>query len=417
MAVDHYSVGLRVLDIEHGFRAITPEPMVEGELANTLLLGKALNLGLHLRGLNVIEGDEIRGLKYASAGLGIGAAELTTVLRELREIDWVRLKETGTRIDRIEIIVPTLRDGFDVIGRRWQDLGPTEIEQASIAALSEAVIHPFNLTHLGKGLGMGKELAQQILDIGEAGTFLRRHRLDDGQQIVYSPFFGDANPEKAYQIVEKYGDKAIKSLIQAVHAEQGIPEESLSNNALIKESVISGLILAPGVKDKRFVFTPHKGLDAEETVILDKARAIAACIRYGQNFAEITKIAYPKAIVDALISKKKLKPHSEHLEQYGLLVKKGIGRVDQVGYKWQFSIVDTEDNMKALRVARDLLDTGDAVHQQMDDEAKALILNPSATYSTPVTERVKISRTVKIKGSDAQTSKTISSLIRGAYDG
>ncbi|HCG01061.1 MAG TPA: hypothetical protein DEV93_11020 [Chloroflexi bacterium] len=417
MSTDHYAVGLRVLDIEHGFRAIAPEPIVEGELANTLLLGKALNLGLHLRGLNVIQGNEIKGLKYAAAGLGIKSAELTTILRELQEIEWVRLKETGTKIDRVEIVVPTLHDVFDVIGRRWQDIGPTEIEQAAVAALSEAVVHPFNSRVLRKELGMDPQLARQVLDIGDAGTFLKEHRLADGQQIVYSPVFGDANPEKAYEIVEKYGDATIKQLIETVRATQGIPEENVSNKGLVREAIVSGLILAPGVKDKRFVFTPHRGLEQKESVILDKARAIASCVRYGEHFAEITKIAHPKAIIDALLTKKTLKPHSEHLEQYGLLVKKGIGRVEQVGSRWQFSIHDTEDNMKALKVARDLLDTGDAVHQQMDDAARALILNPSATYSTPVTERVKMSRNVKIKDVDAQTAKAISAVIRGAYDG
>ena len=44
MTLEPQSVGLRILDIEHGFRLTNPEPVIEGELGNTLLLGKALNL-------------------------------------------------------------------------------------------------------------------------------------------------------------------------------------------------------------------------------------------------------------------------------------------------------------------------------------------------------------------------------------
>ena len=119
MTTDPHSIGLRVLDIEHGFRLTNPEPVIEGELGNTLLLGKALNLALHLRGLNVLEGDDLKALTYAAAAIGIGAAELNTVLRELRELEWVRLRELGTRVQRVEIVVPALRDGFDVVGNRW----------------------------------------------------------------------------------------------------------------------------------------------------------------------------------------------------------------------------------------------------------------------------------------------------------
>jgi hypothetical protein len=411
--LDDYSVGLRVLDIEHGFRETRPDPVIQSELANSLLLGKALNLALHLRGFNVIE--DIRGLRYAAAELGVGSTELTTILGELQEIEWVRIVGPANNPKRVEVLVPALRDGFEIIGARWRDLNPTEIEQGSVMAVSEAVVRPYTEEQLIRTLGNSKELAGTVLDIGEAGTFLRLHRLDGGERIVYSPQYGDNNPEKAIALVEKYGDDKVKNLIAAVHQEQGVPAEFLTqDDKFVKEAMLSGLVLVPAVRDKQFVFTPQKGLVPEETVILDKARAIVSCVRFGQRYAEITKIFSPAAIVSALISRKKLKPHTEHLEQYGLLVKKGIGRVDKIGSKWQFRVSDTEDNMKALRVARDLLDTGDAIHQQVDDEAQAKIINPSASYSTPVAQRVKLNRSAKTRGADDKTARAISDLIRGA---
>lgn len=321
---------------------------------------------------------------------------------------------SAAKIKRVEVLVPALRDGFDVVGQRWRDLGPTELEEASVLALADAVIHPYTESDLQTRLGLPTELANTVVEIGEVGTFLRRYRLDDGNRILYSPLYGDSNPEKALQLVGKHGDQRVRAFIDRVRSEQGIPAENFADAQFTKEAILSGLVMAPAVKDKRFVFTPQIGLAQEETVILDKARAIVSCVRYGQSYAEITRIFSPAAILDALISRKRLKPHSEHMQQYGLLVTKGIGRVDKVGDKWQFTIHDTADNMKALRVARDLVETGDAVHQSVDDSAKARILNPSASYSTPVSQRVRINREAKTKGADAQTAKAISDLIRGA---
>jgi hypothetical protein len=411
--MDDYSIGLRVLDIEHGFRETRPDAQIQGELANSLLLGKAANIALHLRGFNVI--SDLRGLRYVAAELGVGSTELTSVLYELEAMERVRLIRTGTQIKRVEVVVPALRDGFEVIGARWRDLQPTEIEQGSVAALADAVVRPYDEARLTTDLGMPRELAGTVLEIGEAGTYLRRHRLDTGEKVVYSPLYGDSNPEKALKVVQKYGDDKVRQLIERVRGEQGIPIGSLKDGGFANEAVLSGLVLAPAVRERQFVFTPQQGIVPEEAIILDKARAIVSCVRYGQHFADVTKIFSPRAIIDALIQRKGLKPHSEHLEQYGLLVKKGIGRVEQVlGNRWKFTINDTDDNMKALKVARDLLETGDGVHQQVDDEAKAKILNPKASYSTPVAQRVRLNKAVKTKNADLQTTRAISDLIRGA---
>lgn len=127
ITLDAAATGIRVLDIEHGLRQIQPTGLIENELANILLLGKAANLGLHLRDLNVVK---IKPLKYMAAELGIRGTELDTVLREMEELGWARVPGTGDN-RRVEVTVPLLKPGFEDIGERWRDLGPTEIEQQS----------------------------------------------------------------------------------------------------------------------------------------------------------------------------------------------------------------------------------------------------------------------------------------------
>jgi len=343
---------------------------------------------------------------------------LETVLRELEEIGWVRLVRSGANLKRVEVLVPSLRDGFDTIGERWKSVGPTEIEQASVLILGETIARPIDLEDLERKHGLSVDAARVVVEIGETGTYLRRHRLDDGSRILYSPLYGDNNPEKAHALVKKYGDSRITDLIGRIDASQGIPVKHLSEDPILRDAILAGLVLAPSVRDEKFVFTPQQGTAPEETVVLDKARAILACVRYGQHFAGITRIFSPRAIIDKLVDKKRLAPHSEHAEQYGLLVKKGVGRVERIGDRWQFSIIDTDDNMKALRTARDLLDTGTGISQAVDDSIRLQVLNPPGSYQTPVVERTKLNRAAKLgKATDAKVVSEISDIIRGARAG
>lgn len=43
-----------------------------------------------------------------------------------------------------------------------------------------------------------------------------------------------------------------------------------------------------------------KGIGPEEKSILNKARAILACVRYGEHYGSITKITEPKILVEML---------------------------------------------------------------------------------------------------------------------
>lgn len=415
MPLSRYSAGLRVLDIEHGLRAVQPTGIIEAEFANTLLLGKAANLALHLRGLNVVP---YNGLRYVAGEVGVRATELQTVLRELEEIGWVRLVGTGSIIKRVEVLVPSLRAGFDTIGERWKQGGPSEIEQASVTILAETIARPIDFADLERTHGLSGDVSRVVLEVGETGTYLKQHRLDDGGRILYSPLYGDNNPEKAHALVKKYGDQLITQLVDKVDGTQGIPHKHLPEDPLLREAILAGLVLAPSVREERFLFTPQQGTAPEETVVLDKARAILACVRYGQHFAGITRIFSPRAIIEKLVDKKRLAPHSEHAEQYGLLVKKGVGNVERVGNRWQFSIIDTDDNMKALQTARDLLDTGTGVSQTVDDSIRLQVLNPPGSYHTPVVERTKLNRVARLgKATDAKVVSEISDIIRGARAG
>jgi len=117
------------------------------------------------------------------------------------------------------------------------------------------------------------------------------------------------------------------------------------------------------------------------------ARAILACVRYGQHYAGVTRIKNPLLIINALEERKKLSPHSEIPRQYFILWEKGIARFSrdtEHSDRYWLHIIDRKDNMKALRLARDMLTVGEAITERgLDPQVRAILF--SGTYDEPLT--------------------------------
>jgi hypothetical protein len=149
---------------------------------------------------------------------------------------------------------------------------------------------------------------------------------------------------------------------------------------------------------------------------MDKARALLACVRYGQKYAAGRPIKYPRLILERLRDYKRFKQgHPDLLSQYGLLTEKLLGTpVDEGNGRWNFEIYDTEENMKALGVALDMLEYGEAPSARIDIEAQKALLIPSG-YQGPATTRPQLIKS--IQGSSKTRTEIIrqmSNLIRGA---
>jgi hypothetical protein len=142
---------------------------------------------------------------------------------------------------------------------------------------------------------------------------------------------------------------------------------------------------------QRFVFAPKGGLKAEERAILDKARAIVACVRYGQAFAKGKPIKNPRAVLDRLRTRKTFgKAHPDLFMQYGLLIEKLIGYpVDEGGGYWNFKVSDTPENIKALDIAIDMVEHGESPSAHVDIEAQKALFS-SDNYLSPVSTRPKL---------------------------
>jgi hypothetical protein len=168
--MDPVLIALRAQDFHESLRNTAASAPKEIHYEKTLLVGKAASLAMHFRGLQYVT-DEVQ-LKCAAASLGISTFELGPVLKELEEIDFISVSRTADRIKRIDIRVPAFRSGYEELGKRWVDLRPTEVEQASVGTLEQLRHGPVRQDALQRSLSLDETGFAIMGDVMRAGELL-----------------------------------------------------------------------------------------------------------------------------------------------------------------------------------------------------------------------------------------------------
>ena len=241
-----------------------------------------------------------------------------------------------------------------------------------------------------------------------------------GQNFIYTPLAVDGNPTLYLQWAKKFPNE-VSQIIDTLKKYQGVPlnDPTIANNIALNDAISTGVLMPVEVSGatgiQRFVFAPHGGLSQEEYTILDKARAILACVRYGQKFASGRPIKYPGAILERLKDYKRFKQgHPDLLSQYGLLAEKLIGHpIDEGNGRWNFKIDDTEENMKALNVALEMLKFGETRSAKIDLEAQKALFSSSG-YQGPISTRLQLSKNIRSSPKTrAEIIRQMGNLVRG----
>ncbi len=124
--------------------------------------------------------------------------------------------------------------------------------------------------------------------------------------------------------------------------------------------------------------------------MLDKALAVLACVRCGgEHFGGgATSTKYPAAVLTALLDppnrNHRLRPHSSHQRQYQLLYRMQIVDFVPSGNWVAPQLIATEDNLAAVRLARDLLTFGEQLEARAGDDDARGLLSSSSTYEAPL---------------------------------
>jgi hypothetical protein len=431
--LDPLKIGLRIQDIQTSVQDVDLGPL-NAETKNIRLLGMAERLAIHIRGSDVIE--DYKKLEYIASQFGIDSLVLPKVLDILEELEWARVSRKGNEI-RIEESVPYFSNIYSTAGEYFNTTDHSEIEKTMIILCDYLSLSPFTEQEVKKKIGLNEEVYQIILDIGKSGKFIDHYESSTTKEtILYSPIYWVEHPDKletVYELLKKFGADRVYNAFCKIRNYQGspLPDELLrvdyntlpEEMKIVIEAIHRGLILAPAVNslkgEKKFAFTPYGGIPIEEKVILDKAMCILSCIRYGQHFGSITRVKNPELLLDTLLSPphRTKKPHTEVRMQYAMLVVRGIGRIfpdRHLKSRYYFELIPTEENKKALHLAKDLLKVGEAIYERGFSQELQQVLFYPGSYEEAMRTRPKMKRPVHISvETQRQILNTIMDVIRG----
>lgn len=400
MSKNSVRIGLRLLEFECGIASNIDDTnsaeLVDYEASRAA--GQAARLAMLIRGQDVIE-DEQRLKKIAAHELGIHPAEYTVAKRMLLESDLIeeRTTKTGKAVLNEKVSRIDHSDHYRRVGELWLSRSHrTSKEEAIIHTLDAIIDAPQAIGDLDPLHGLKKDDLSAVLELGcNAGII---DSVDPAKKYYYSPLLWDVNPKKLAEFLKTASASSFGDVLKRMKKPGS--DVTGEEDPLLMQAISGGILPSYRVNStggKRvYSFTPYTGgLLSSETqkTVLDKARCLVACLRYGSEAATITRIRNPLLILNAITDSSRnysLKPHSELKLQYGMLISKQIGRVTQVGERYAFQLIPTEDNLRACAIATELLSSGEVMGEK-DLGASAALHMVNGTIEHPLRE-VKIAR-------------------------
>lgn len=354
--MEREAIGRRAQDVQAGLRDVS-DLRVSATIPITRQIGMAAQLAVHIRGLETIK--NIVGFHGFCSNLGISPDSLPMVLGTLEQIGWIRVVPNVYAPTRIEESIPYFQAVYDALGEQWSARRPGELERATMLIIDRLTVAPVPLETLAVDLGLSAVDMQTVVDIGDLGGYLRQYDSPkDRIPILYAPLFTEENPETLLNFVAKNPGthSQIEAVFRAARAQPGSPISTLERtNPLVLELVNENILRAPAIVSsggaQSFAFAPFK--TTQPRAILEKARIILACVRYGEGYSSITKISDPTAILRGLRDRKMIGrvPHSNIQSQYAAAANMGVGWIEPENGRFRFRLYDTQDNLSAVDLA------------------------------------------------------------------
>jgi hypothetical protein len=395
--VESFDEGLRCQDVHAGLRNVNPNSGALVPLAETQMIGMAASVAALIRGRDVV--DDAQALRAVAAEqLDVNLHAFEQVVVALEDVGFVSgIQSSGGKITSFTENVPYYDDLYTRLGMAWRERAPSELEQQMVIVIDALAAAPIPLEELAARTRIDSSDMDTLMDVGQAAELVQTIDVDDGI-VAYSPFFGFENPKLIGELIRDHGPGQLAAAFEAVTNEQGLPVTDAY--PLLQDAVGRGLLAAPSVlladgTLQPFATLPYS-LDREllhgAKPVLEKAMAVVACLRCAERFGGYSNLSRAGLVdvIDKLLDPNRgfLMPHSGHLRQYQLLNRAGLikfGPDLRPGGNWVTPIfVDTEDNRRALRIARDLLSHGEQVQGRIGDDTARRTLELAQPYSAPM---------------------------------
>lgn len=410
--MDNMLKAIRAQDIQLGLMTVN-SGLVNLHMRKTKLIGAATQVASIVNPFQVL--DNYDSLIVAAGELGLDDTMLEKALDELQEVEFIRVIKSGCNIKKIEVSLPDLPKVYDVLGERWEILGPSEIEKIAINLLDDLSEIPLKASGAISNYAISPGDVSTLTTIGKNTGFLEMYLSPvDGQEIWYSPIYWEENPAKIMELSDKYSTNQVLRALKDLRGNQGKPVERIDDPVLL-EAVGAGCLPAPKVNsvngEKTFLFTPIQGVKKYEKNLLEKARSLVACMRYGENYGNITKIKWPVRFLESFLEKGYISPHSEIPAQYSLATKMLIGFPDkELGTsRYYFRLIDTEENKRVVQLAIQMVMMGTVVRQLKETEGAQKMLMPGS-YTNHTASRITLKKNAQYS---LDNVKQINEIIRG----
>ena len=412
---DNISIGVKIHDIHHGLIQSTGA-IVESEYAFLKELGIAIQIATTIK-----DHETIKDLKpfYAASGeLKIPRQLANIGLSHLEKLGFVRLKyQTGKQvIDRVDVLVPDLAKIYHDFGEYFNSDNDSKISTLTVEILEKLSAFPHKEKEIISSLGISPNERDIIFDVGKSSSLLDSYTSPtDSESIMYSPLYWDDNPNAIFKLLKEHSSDSFLKIVDEVRKYQGLPDGKLDNK-IITDAISLGCLPTLSVSStsglKKFIFTPRTGVGKIEKELLHKARVLISCVRYGENFAGITKIFSPELLINALVRRGYLKGHSESLKQYEPARNLGLVKLlPSAGNKYEVHFIDNDENKKVVQMATEMIQLGETSKFDNSEETAKKILIPGNILH-PTQTRTQVLQDKPIEKT-ASTIKKVNDLLRG----
>jgi len=401
------------------------------EFESVPFIGMMVNLALHIRGLPLIEYEKFK--LVAAHFFHIPPVTVRQVVMSLAEIEFVKLETEGNTIKKILPQVPFFASIYDKVGEYAEaELSLNEPEQVALQIMLRLSGSPIQRTSVFS-LGAEKSVVERNLEIGEQGGYLitRRARTTD---ILLSPVFFAENPDALADMTAGGGAKRVKRILDLIRKSQGWPLALIEKNMkignepitkeevnLLKNLAQNGMVKPPSITTPHagsnyFMFSPTPGagkLNPANREIYERAMALVASVRQGQLLPSQYRIWSPYAILNKLRRDGFIGSNSEAYNQYHQLALMRVGMlVPTFGDRHQFRLIQTEENMKALALAMEIVQTGSISSMEINSEAQ-IALQKDQQYIESLIASSKLRENENVPLSEESKEELNNLFIRG----
>lgn len=400
-----------------------------GEFDQLLIVGMAVRLALHLRGVQAIPYELLRqvGLHL----LHIPPTSLRTVVELLGEAEFVKIDQEGKSIRAVIPTIPYYEDLFKGLGEVGSGRGFSEAESLTLTLLERLSKGPV-LEEQVRLTGAESKLVTRMVNTGEKGGYLicRRAR---GKDVILSPVYQPEHPDAFADLVAASGAERVRKVLESIGRNQGWPLSLVRKTGRIGEQTISpedlkvivalagdGFAPSPSIKTthkgtNHFIFGPKPGfprLHPTKRPIYEAAMALVAAVRQGQLLPREYAIRSPIALLRSLSQKRFLRANTEAIEQYREVSMLKVGRlVSEGGNFRRFELIDERsENLEAVDMAIELVSGSEPA--AMVDEEIVLAFRKGETYLESLVSRKSLVEEKKVE-LDHDSKREIEDLLLG----